>query len=94
MSARNRGAGKWAIRAAGIVAAIGIARGDGVVDEAHEIRVLSGRPDMVTAGNALIGISNLDRPPERWHFRRNCATLRAPRPWDSNARTSGKERHP
>ena len=59
MSARSHGARKWAIRVAGIAAGIGIgiARGDGVVDEAHEIRVLSGRPDMVTAGNALIGIT-------------------------------------
>ena len=61
MPSGSHGARKWAIGAAGIAAAIaigiGIAHGDGAVDEAHEIRVLSGRPDMVTAGNALIGIT-------------------------------------
>ena len=45
--------------AAGIVAAssIGIARGDDAAGGAHEIRILSSRPDMVTGGDALVGIS-------------------------------------
>ena len=51
------------IQAAAIAAAIAaasgidIARGDAALDEEPEIRVLSGRPDMVTAGDALIGIT-------------------------------------
>ena len=56
---RGYGARLRAILAASIAAAIsiGFARGDGAVDEAHEMRILSSRPDMVTAGNALIGIT-------------------------------------
>ena len=48
-----------AILVASIVVAISIsiARGDGAVDEAYEIRILSSRPDMITGGDALIGIS-------------------------------------
>lgn len=42
---------------AGIVVAISIARGDGAVGEAYEIRSLSSRPDMLTGGDALIGIT-------------------------------------
>ena len=52
-------AGMRAALAAGIATGIGIgiASGDGTVDEAYEIRVLSSRPDMVTGGDALIGIT-------------------------------------
>ena len=48
-----------AILAAGIAAAVGVASGDEAGGEAYEIRVLSSRPDMVTAGDALIGISGV-----------------------------------
>ena len=52
-------AGMRAILAAGIATGIGIgiASGDGTVDEAYEIRVLSSRPDMITGGDALVGIT-------------------------------------
>ena len=48
-----------AILAAGIATGIGIgiASGDGTVDEAYKIRVLSSRPDMITGGDALVGIA-------------------------------------
>ena len=64
---RGCGARMQAILATSMVAAIshiGLAHGDGTFDEAFEIRVLSSRPDMVTAGDALIAIvapHNVDR---------------------------------
>ena len=36
---------------------IGVARGDDAADGVHDIRVLSSRPDMVTGGDALVGIT-------------------------------------
>ena len=46
--------------AAGIAAGIatGIARGDAATGEVHAFEVLSSRPDMVTGGDALIGINS------------------------------------
>ena len=59
LAGRDYGGGNLAILTAGMAASIsiGVARGDGAVDDAYQIRVLSSRRDMITAGDALIGIS-------------------------------------
>ena len=52
----------WAVRgllAAAVAGGIGacLVRGDDAADGVYEIRVLSGRPDMVTGGDALVGVA-------------------------------------
>ena len=57
----RNGCGGWMrVILAFVVAAgvsIGIAHGDDAAGGAYEIQILSGRPDMVSGGNALVGIT-------------------------------------
>ena len=51
-----------AVGAAAAVVGIGFARGDDAVNGVHDIRILSSRPDMITRGDALVGVTAAPQP--------------------------------